>query len=125
MDACPDQNAKKALKALEDVGAFVFKIALRSPDLNPIKKSVALVTKTLRKQVIGENIARWTNDVFTAQIMKISIKDFFSKCNKIRGFLRDWWHLLKKSWMENFIFWAVICNKGTKNNAEVQHFKNW
>ena len=58
MDACPDQNAKKALKALEDFGAFVFKIALRSPDLNPIEKFVALVTKTLCKQVIGENIAR-------------------------------------------------------------------
>ena len=30
--------------------------------------------------------------------MKFSIKDFFSKCDKI------WSHLLKKSLMENFIF---------------------
>ena len=28
--------------------------------------------------------------------MKFSIKDFFSKCEKIRNFLRIWSHLLKK-----------------------------
>ena len=39
--------------------------------------------------------------------MKFSIKDFFSKCNQIRSFLRIWSHLLKKSLMENFIFYAV------------------
>ena len=39
--------------------------------------------------------------------MKLSIKDFFSKRDQIRSFLRIWWHLLKKSLMENFIFCAV------------------
>ena len=43
----------------------------------------------------------------TAQKMKFSIKDFFSKCDKIRSLLRMWLHLLKKSLMENFIFCAV------------------
>ena len=33
-----------------------------------------------------------------------SIKDFFSKCDQIRSFLRIWSHLLKKSLMENFMF---------------------
>ena len=42
----------------------------------------------------------------TAQKM-FSIKDFFSKCDQIRCFLRIWSHLLKKSLMENFIFCAV------------------
>ena len=40
--------------------------------------------------------------------MKFSIKDFFSKCDQIRSFLRIWSHLLKKSLMENLIFCAVI-----------------
>ena len=40
----------------------------------------------------------------TAQKMKFSIKDFFSKFDQIRSFLRIWSHLLKKSLMENFIF---------------------
>ena len=39
--------------------------------------------------------------------MKFSIKDFFSKYDEIRIFLRIWSHILKKSLMENFIFDAV------------------
>ena len=45
---------------------------------------------------------------FTAQKMKFSVKNFFSKCDQIRRFLRIWSHLLKKSLMENFIFCAVL-----------------
>ena len=36
--------------------------------------------------------------------MKFSIKDFFSKCDKIHNFLRIWSHLLKKPFIEKFIF---------------------
>ena len=39
--------------------------------------------------------------------MKFSIEDFFSKCDRIRSFLRIWLHLLKESLMENFIFCSV------------------
>ena len=42
-------------------------------------------------------------ETFTAQKMKFSIKDFFSKCDQIRRKL-----LLKKSLMKNFIFCVVI-----------------
>ena len=41
------------------------------------------------------------------QKAKISIKDFFSKCNQIRSFLRIWSQLLKKSLMEIFAFCAA------------------
>ena len=41
-------------------------------------------------------------NITTAQKMKFSIKDFFSKCD-----LRIWSHLLKKPLMENFIFCTV------------------
>ena len=44
----------------------------------------------------------------TAQKMKFSIKDFFSKCDQIRSFLRMWSHLLKKFLMKNFIFCASL-----------------
>ena len=40
--------------------------------------------------------------------MKFSIKDFFSKCDQIRKKLRIWSHLLKKSLMENFIFFCAV-----------------
>ena len=39
--------------------------------------------------------------------MKFSIKDFFSKFDRIRMKLRIWWHLVKKFLNENFIFCAV------------------
>ena len=45
---------------------------------------------------------------FTAQNMKFSIKDFFSKCDQIRRKLLIWSHLLKKYSLENFIFCAVF-----------------
>ena len=41
----------------------------------------------------------------------VSNKDFLSRCYQIRGFLRIWSYLLKKSLMENFIFCAVITPK--------------
>ena len=46
--------------------------------------------------------------LLTAQKMKFSIKDFFSKCDQTSSFLRIWSHLLNKSLMENFIF-CVQC----------------
>ena len=43
----------------------------------------------------------------TAQKMKFSTKNFFSKCDQIRSFLQIWSHLLKKPLMKNFTFCAV------------------
>ena len=43
----------------------------------------------------------------TAQKMKFSFKDFFSKCDQIRKKLWIRSQLLKKSFVENFIFCAV------------------
>ena len=47
------------------------------------------------------------NAIATAQKMKFSIKDFFSKSDQIGRRLRIWSHLLKKSLIKNFIFCAV------------------
>ena len=44
----------------------------------------------------------------TVQKTKFSVKDFFSKSDQIRRKLRSWSHLLKKSLMKHFIFYAVI-----------------
>ena len=43
----------------------------------------------------------------TAQKRRFSIKDFLSKCNDIHSFLLIYSHLLKKSLMENFIFYSL------------------
>ena len=49
---------------------------------------------------------RRISDYITAQKAKFSMKDSFSKCDQILSFLRIWSHLLKKTFMENFIFCA-------------------
>ena len=65
---------------------------------------------------VGFNLSGETNIIIiTAQKMKFSNKDFFSKCDHIRSFLRMWSHLLQKSLMWNFIFCAV--------NEYVSHFQ--
>ena len=53
----------------------------------------------------------------TAQKMKFSVKDFFSRCEQIRSFLWICSHLLKKSLMENFIFCAVKQLQVKKNQS--------
>ena len=49
----------------------------------------------------------------TAQKMKFSIKDYFSKYEQIRS-------LLKKSLMENFIFCAVYNKQGNQETTETR-----
>ena len=72
----------------------------------------------------------WTSTV-TVQKIKFAIKDFFSKCDQIRSFLRIWSHLLKKSLMENFIFcavgWVKTDNKvnTSKVSKKAYHTVNW
>ena len=58
----------------------------------------------------------WRDNII-AQKMKFLMKNFSSKCDQIRSFLRIWSHLLRKSLMGNFIFWAVIYrwNQNCKN----------
>ena len=53
--------------------------------------------------VLGNEKPLYSSTLYTAQKMKFSIKDFFSKCDQIRRKL-----LLKKSLLEVFIFCAVI-----------------
>ena len=55
----------------------------------------------------------------TTQKMKFSNKDFFSKCDQTRCFLRIWSHLLEKSLKQNFIFCAVCSMCKNYNTKEI------
>ena len=57
--------------------------------------SMNLLSSTFRGKLSCKNFlaAPWSS---TAQKMKFSIKDFISKCDQIRSFLRIWSHLLTK-----------------------------
>ena len=65
-----------------------------------------IAQKSIYEQKVMETILNYHIQLSsaTAQKMKFSIKDFFSKCYQICSFLRIWSHLLKISLMENFIF---------------------
>ena len=73
------------------------------PSSSKLQTKMIYKNTGLNKSESGPN---WKD--YTAQKMKFSIKDFFSKCDQIRSFLRIWSHILKKSLMENFIFCAVL-----------------
>ena len=66
---------------------------------------------TICVQVDMQMYAKWIYS--TAQKMKFSFKDFFSKCDQIRMKLRIQSHLLKKSLMENLIFYSVLIISAT------------
>ena len=72
--------------------------------LDQLQTSIIQKDINLIKMILTARALELTH---TAQKNKFSIKDFFSKCDQICSFLRIWSHLLKKSLMGKFIFWAV------------------
>ena len=74
---------------------------------NPSTSFYFLSVKTVHLLLKPRGISIGIITTPTAQKMKFSITDFFSKWDKIRRNLRIWSHLLKKSVVENFIFCAV------------------
>ena len=60
--------------------------------------------------------------VRTAQKMKFSIINFFSKCDQILRKMRIWPYLLKKSLTENFIF---LCSDDSKLYLYVTNRQRW
>ena len=69
---------------------------------NTNQKTPYLGTFHVVGECLGSLFEKWylNSVVNTAKKEKFSIKDFFSKCDQIRGFLRIWSHLLKKSLMD-------------------------
>ena len=59
-----------------------------------------------------------------SQKMNFFTKDFFSKCDQIHSLLRIWSHLLKKSLMENFNFFAASDNKNVRGILGDNHNTN-
>ena len=58
---------------------------------------------------LGQMYLSLQSSIFKLKIfkMKFSMKDFFNRCDQIRGKLQIWSHILKKSLMENSIFCEV------------------
>ena len=80
---------------------FIFVLLTRYSSTS-LKNKILELVRILHKDYLQNNYT------CTAQEIKFSINDFFSKFDQVRSFLRIWSHLLKKSLMEDFIFCAVM-----------------
>ena len=86
---------------------FFTKIILEEKDHRSVR-SPSQRFADYRKFILRKNDIKINSIKSTAQKMKLSVKDFFNKYdNQICKKLRIWSHLLKKSFMESFIFCTV------------------
>lgn len=67
-DGDPSQNSKKAKVALDMIGARLFPIPPRSPDMNPIENIFNITKQNLRDDALSKNIVRETFDKFSQRI---------------------------------------------------------
>ena len=91
----------------------IMKISFRSKYFTAVRMFeswIRIPLPSLRYHFVSAMFNSWPNQnkCTTAQKMKLSIKDFFSKCDQICRKLRIWSRLLTKSLMENFIFWCSV-----------------
>jgi len=82
-DGDPSQNSAAARSAFEDVGALLFKIPPRSPDINPIENVFHLVSKKLEKQALRKQITYETFEDFSERVRKTMEKFSIFTINNI------------------------------------------
>ena len=110
--SCISKINNKLTKKVEDLNIVTQPVMY---NLLEYSKNYSMISESLssyyRDEVIddGNENNQAGNDRInnTAQKMRFSIKDFFSRCDQIRMKLRIRSHLLKKFLMENFVFCAV------------------
>ena len=67
-DGCPVQNSKKAKRAFDRIGAHLFCIPARSPDINPIENLFHLVGRKLKQQALVKKITSETYEEFSLRV---------------------------------------------------------
>lgn len=67
-DGCPSQNSKAAKDAMDVVGATLFPIPARSPDLNPIENLFAAVNRQLDTDAVEQNITSESYEQFSDRV---------------------------------------------------------
>ena len=69
-DGDPSQNCTKAKEAMLRVFSQLLKILPRSPDLNPIENLFNVVSQTLKKDAIKQNITKETYEEFQQRVIQ-------------------------------------------------------
>ena len=74
MDGCPIQNAAAARREWEKMGATLFKISPRSPELNPIENFFNMVSTRLTQEAIEKEIKKGSFDEFWHRVTKFMLE---------------------------------------------------
>jgi len=82
-DGDPSQNSAKARDVFERMGAKVFSIPPRSPDLNPIENFFHLISMELKKDTVGKDISYETFDQFSERVKNLIVNFPITKIDKI------------------------------------------
>ena len=77
-DGDPAQNSAKAMRAFDKIGATIFKIPPRSPDLNPIENLFHQVKRVLFKDARSRFITKETSDEFALRV-ESTLRQFSSQ----------------------------------------------
>ena len=64
----PSQNSLKAKNAIFDIGARMFSVPSRSPEINPIENFFHLVEKQLNRDVLEQNITQESYRQFSDRV---------------------------------------------------------
>ena len=84
-DGDPSQNSALAGEILENIGASVFSIPARSPDLNPIENFFHLVAKAIKEDAIQKQIRSETFTQFSERVRDIIVNYPVKKIDRIIG----------------------------------------
>jgi len=69
-DGCPIQNSAEAKKAFKEIGAEIFSIPARSPDVNPIENFFGMVDRELTQEALHKVITRETFQEFSDRVKR-------------------------------------------------------
>ena len=82
-DGDPRQNSAVARRALNEIGAIIFEIPPRNPDLNPIENFIHLINMELKKDTISRHIQSESFEQFSERVRKIIMEFPSEKIDKI------------------------------------------
>ena len=82
-DGDASQNSAVARGTLNEIGAIIFAIAPRSPDLNSIENFFHLINMELKKDTISRYIHSESFEQFSGRVKRIIIKFPSEKIDKI------------------------------------------
>ena len=82
-DGDPSQNSAKAMQVFEKMGAKVFSIPLRSPDLNPIENFFHSISVKINEESLNNIITHETFQEFSERVKSIIVNYPTLKINKI------------------------------------------